>query len=101
MGALLIGAISIVSLKINPMTGRDHRTRLYYDLLHRGTLHLEYFARCRLAVIMTTILIAKQSMHGIASQWITESELRDGIFLLALLLIALPLVPNKPFGVQF
>ena len=50
-----------------------------------------------LAVIMTTILIAKQSMHGIASQWITESELRDGIFLLALLLIALPLVPNKPF----
>ena len=46
---------------------------------------------------MTTILIAKQSMHGIASQWITESELRDGIFLLALLLIAQPLVPNKPF----
>ena len=50
---------------------------------------------------MTTILIAKQFMHGIASQWITESELRDGIFLLALLLIALPLVPNKPFGDRF
>ncbi len=47
-----------------------------------------------LSVILTGLLMTKHTMHGIVSQWITEAELRDGLFLLALVLIALPLTPN-------
>lgn len=49
-----------------------------------------------LAVLLTVILMAKQFLHQIAGQWIRDYELRDGLFLLALILIALPLMPNKP-----
>ena len=39
--------------------------------------------------------MTKHSIHGVATKWITELEFKDGIFLLALLLIALPLTPNR------
>ncbi|ODL93836.1 Mg2+ transporter-C, MgtC family protein [Acinetobacter pittii] len=98
VGALLIGAISIVSLKNQPNDPGVTTELAFIMTYFIGALCIWNISLAAgLAVIMTTILIAKQSMHGIASQWITESELRDGIFLLALLLIALPLVPNKPF----
>ncbi|WP_111892938.1 MgtC/SapB family protein [Acinetobacter sp. MB5] len=48
------------------------------------------------SVAVTIILWAKEDLHGIASHWITETELRDGLLLLALALIALPLMPNQP-----
>lgn len=98
VGALLIGAISIVSLKNQPNDPGVTTELAFIMTYFIGALCIWNISLAAgLAVIITTILIAKQSMHGIASQWITESELRDGIFLLALLLIALPLVPNKPF----
>src|SRR5690606_40767847 len=49
-----------------------------------------------LAVMLTTILMAKHSLHNIAGQWITEAEFRDGLLLLALILIGLPLTPDTP-----
>ncbi|MGB8809973.1 MAG: DUF4010 domain-containing protein [Acinetobacter calcoaceticus] len=97
-GALIIGAISIVSLKNQPNDPGVTTELAFIMTYFIGALCIWNISlAASLAVIMTAILIAKQSMHGIASQWITEAELRDGIFLLALLLIALPLVPNKPF----
>lgn len=33
-----------------------------------------------LSVILTVLLMTKHTMHGIVSQWITEAELRDGLF---------------------
>ena len=50
-----------------------------------------------LAVLLTIILRAKGAMHHFAGQTIREFELRDGLFLLALILIALPLMPNQPY----
>lgn len=49
-----------------------------------------------ISVTVTIILWAKEDLHDLASQWITEAELRDGLLLLALALIALPLMPNQP-----
>ncbi|WP_347473930.1 MgtC/SapB family protein [Acinetobacter thermotolerans] len=49
-----------------------------------------------LAMLLTVILRAKHSMHSIAGQWITEAEFRDGLLLLALVLIGLPLTPDTP-----
>ena len=98
VGALIIGAISIVSLKNQPNDPGVTTELAFIMTYFIGALCIWNISLAAgLAVIMTIILLAKQSMHGIASQWITETELRDGIFLLALLLIALPLIPNQPF----
>ena len=50
-----------------------------------------------LAVLLTIILMGKNFLHDFAGNWIKEYELRDGLFLLALILIALPMMPNEPF----
>ncbi|GAA6143008.1 DUF4010 domain-containing protein [Hydrogenophaga sp. 5NK40-0174] len=50
-----------------------------------------------LAVGMTALLAARHRLHALASQWLSAGEVRDGIILAALVLMALPLVPNRPF----
>lgn len=49
-----------------------------------------------LAVLVTIILMGKKSLHHFAGTTIQSYELRDGLLLLALILIALPVVPNTP-----
>ncbi|MFW2177610.1 MULTISPECIES: MgtC/SapB family protein [unclassified Moraxella] len=49
------------------------------------------------AVIVTGFLLSKSSLDNFASRWLTEAEMRDGTMLLALALVALPLMPNKPY----
>jgi uncharacterized membrane protein (DUF4010 family) len=49
-----------------------------------------------LAVGLTGVLAARERLHRFARQWLTEGEVRDGIVLAALVLMALPLVPNRP-----
>lgn len=49
------------------------------------------------AVIVTGFLLSKSSLDNFASRWLTEAEMRDGTMLLALALIALPLMPNKAY----
>ncbi len=49
-----------------------------------------------MAVLLTIILMGKQTLHQFAGKTIQSYELRDGLFLLALILIALPVMPNKP-----
>ncbi|RSO64887.1 DUF4010 domain-containing protein [Acinetobacter radioresistens] len=44
----------------------------------------------------TIILMGKTSLHRFAGKTIRDYELRDGLLLLALILIALPIMPNKP-----
>ena len=50
-----------------------------------------------LSVGLTGLLAARERLHQFARQWLTEGEVRDGIVLAALVLMALPLVPNRPF----
>lgn len=47
-----------------------------------------------LAVTMTGLLAARARLHHWAVQWLRPGELRDGILLAALVLMALPLVPD-------
>jgi len=49
-----------------------------------------------LAVGLTALLAGREPMHHFARQWLTPAEVRDGIVLCALALIALPLVPDRP-----
>jgi uncharacterized membrane protein (DUF4010 family) len=49
-----------------------------------------------LAVGLTALLAGREPMHHFARHWLTPAEVRDGIVLCALVLIALPLVPDRP-----
>jgi uncharacterized membrane protein (DUF4010 family) len=49
-----------------------------------------------LAVGLTALLAGREPMHHFARRWLTPAEVRDGIILCALVLIALPLMPDRP-----
>lgn len=49
-----------------------------------------------LAVGLTALLAGRERLHGFALQWLRPGEVRDGIVLAALALMALPLVPDQP-----
>ncbi|MFP5468047.1 MAG: MgtC/SapB family protein, partial [Gammaproteobacteria bacterium] len=53
-----------------------------------------------LAVGMTGLLAARARLHQLASQWLSAGEVRDGIVLAALVLMALPLVTDRPLWGQ-
>jgi len=42
------------------------------------------------------VLAAREPMHRFLGQWLQPGEVRDGIVLAAFLLMALPLLPNRP-----
>ena len=48
-----------------------------------------------LAVGLTALLAGRERLHGFARQWLRPGEVRDGIVLAALALMALPLVPDQ------
>jgi len=48
------------------------------------------------AVGLTGLLAGRERLHHFASQWLSAGEVRDGILLAALVLMALPMVPNRP-----
>ncbi len=49
-----------------------------------------------LAAALTALLAGREPMHHFARNWLTPAEVRDGIVLCALVLIALPLMPDRP-----
>lgn len=49
-----------------------------------------------LSVTMTALLAARQRLHRWAVRWLRPGELRDGIVLAAIVLMVLPLVPDRP-----
>jgi uncharacterized membrane protein (DUF4010 family) len=49
-----------------------------------------------LAVGLTALLAGRGWLHRFARHWLRPAEVRDGILLAALVLMALPLVPDRP-----
>jgi uncharacterized membrane protein (DUF4010 family) len=49
-----------------------------------------------LAVGLTAMLAARGPLHRFVAHWLQPGEVRDGIVLAALVLMALPLLPNRP-----
>jgi len=50
-----------------------------------------------LAVVLTALLAAREALHRFATVWLTPDEVRDGVVLLAVVLIGLPLLPDRPY----
>ncbi|WP_168397855.1 MgtC/SapB family protein [Acinetobacter indicus] len=97
VGAVIIGGVGLFSLK-NQVEDPGATTELAFIMTYFiGAICLWNIPLAAgLAVLITIILMAKHSMHNIAGQWITEAEFRDGLLLLALILIGLPLTPDRP-----
>jgi uncharacterized membrane protein (DUF4010 family) len=51
-------------------------------------------------VTLTAVLAAREPMHNFAKRWLQPAEVRDGIILAGLTLIALPLAPDQPLWGQ-
>ena len=49
-----------------------------------------------LAAGLTVVLAGRERMHRFVSLWLRPAEVRDGIVLAALVLLALPLMPDRP-----
>ncbi|MDO8906381.1 DUF4010 domain-containing protein [Hydrogenophaga sp.] len=49
-----------------------------------------------LAVGLTALLAGRNKLHNFARDWLRPAEVRDGILLAALVLMALPLAPDRP-----
>lgn len=96
-GAIIVGGIVISSMR-HQTDDLGVTTELAFVLTYFiGALCLwNRPLAAGLAVVLTIILMTKHSMHNFTGKWIKESEFQDGIFLLALVLIALPLTPNTP-----
>jgi len=98
IGSLIVGGIAILAVRNQPDDPGVTTELAFVMTYFIGAMCLWNLPLATgLAVLLTIILMAKHSMHSIAGKWITEAEFRDGIFLLALILIALPLTPNTPF----
>ncbi len=97
IGALIVGGIGIFSLK-NQLQDPGVTTELAFVMTYFiGALCIwNITLAASLSVVLTVILMTKHSIHGFAGKWITGAEFRDGLFLLALILIGLPLTPNTP-----
>lgn len=100
---LLVGAAFVAGLGLlaywrdrsdDPGVTTEIALLLTYLIGVLTTWHLPVAAA--LAVGLTAMLAARQRLHQLASQWLSAGEVRDGIVLAALVLMALPLVPDQP-----
>ena len=98
VGALLVAALCVVShardRSRDPGVTTEVALFLTYliGVLSVWTLPLA----AAMAVTLTALLAARERLHHFASRWLQPGEVRDGIILGALVLIALPLMPNQP-----
>lgn len=98
VGALLVAALCVVShardRSRDPGVTTEVALFLTYliGVLSVWTLPLA----AAMAVTLTALLAARERLHHFASRWLQPGEVRDGIILGALVLIALPLMPDQP-----
>lgn len=97
-GALMVAALSVVAYwrdrSDDPGATTEMALLLTYliGVLCAWSLPLAAAA----AVGLTALLAGRQRLHRFASQWLSPGEVRDGIILAALVLMALPMVPDRP-----
>lgn len=100
---MLVGAVFIASLGViaywrdrsgDPGVTTEIALLLAYLIGALCTWSLPLAAA--LAVVVTGLLAARDNMHRFAREWVQPGELRDGLILAALALIAVPLLPDRP-----
>jgi uncharacterized membrane protein (DUF4010 family) len=104
IGALLVAALAVVSHARDRSTdpGVTTELALLCDYLI-GVLSVSSLPLAAGAAVGLTALLASRSwLHRFARQWLQPFEVRDGLILAAIVLIALPLLPDRALlGVGF
>ena len=97
-GALLVAALAAVAYwrDRSDDPGVTTEVALLLTYLIGVLCHWSLPLAAGLAVGLTAMLAGRERLHGFARQWLRPAELRDGIVLAALVLLALPLVPDRP-----
>ncbi len=97
-GALFIGALGVVAHARDRSTdpGVTTEAALFLTYLVGVLCVWSLPLAAGVAVGMTALLEARERLHRFVNHWLTPSEVRDGIVLGALVLIALPLMPDRP-----
>lgn len=102
-GLVLAGAALVVALAVAAY-GRDRsddpgsttEVALFLTYLIGVLCTWSMALAAAMAVGLTGLLAARAALHHFANQWLRPGEVRDGIVLAALVLMALPLVPDRP-----
>jgi uncharacterized membrane protein (DUF4010 family) len=97
-GALLVAALSLVAYWRDRSDDPGATTEIALLLTYLiGVLCVWSLPLAAgLAVGLTGMLAGRDALHRFASHWLRPGEVRDGIILAALVLMALPLVPDRP-----
>ncbi len=98
VAALLVAGLGVVSHYRSPDDDPGATTEVALMLTYViGVLSVAMpLVAAGLAVTLTAMLAARDRLHHFARVWLQPAEVRDGIILAALVLIALPLVPDRP-----
>lgn len=97
-GAALVAALAVVAYwrDRSDDPGSTTEVALFLTYLIGVLCSWSLALAAALAVGLTGLLAARAALHRFASQWLSPGEVRDGIVLAALVLMALPLVPDRP-----
>ena len=98
VGALLVAGLALVAHARDRSPDPGVTTEVALSLTYlMGVLAVWSIGlAAAVAVGMTALLAARQALHHFAQRWLQPGEVRDGIVLAALVLIALPLLPDRP-----
>jgi len=98
--AILVGAARIVS-----MAGQGDRTigatttlALLLVVLLGALATQTAFLAASIAVVVASLLAARQVLRDFSRTILTEAEVRDGLILGVAVLVVLPVLPNRDFG---
>ena len=98
-GAAMVAALAVVAYLRDPSDDPGTTTEIALFLTYLiGVLCVWSLPlSAALAVGLTALLAGREPLHRFAHHWLRQGEVRDGIILAALVLMALPLVPNRPY----
>jgi uncharacterized membrane protein (DUF4010 family) len=93
---VLIGALSVASYLRTDEHGITGEVALPVTALLAALAHTHPGLAAGIAVVVAAALFAKQPLHVLVRERLSEQELRDGLLLAGAALVVLPLLPNEP-----
>ncbi|ODU44881.1 DUF4010 domain-containing protein [uncultured Aquimonas sp.] len=105
--AIALAAVALLafgSYRLNPSSspGLTGEVALVLTTLLGGLAQPEPGLAAALAVLVALLLQSRAALHRFSRELISEAEVRDGLLLLAAIVLVLPLLPNAavgPYGV--
>lgn len=97
---LVVGLLAYASDRrsVGVETGQTGEVALLLTVLLGGLAATRPALAAALAVIVALLLQAREKLHRLGRELISESEVRDGLLLLSAALLVLPLLPDAPVG---